>query len=165
MDSYLQKKLIDLCNFQNQKWKLIYRATQQGFSGNNFHSVCNGTANTLTVIKATNGNIFGGFIVNPWNTNGWIKDSKAYIFSLVNYNYKPFKTGVLNSSEACYSVKKNGPSFGNKDIWIASDSNENQNSESTLGKSYTLPKYLKCDSILAGTTYFKTVDIEVFTKD
>jgi len=46
-------ELIDLCEFSpNDKWTLLYRGTRDGFGSDDFHSRCNGHANTLTILKA-----------------------------------------------------------------------------------------------------------------
>ena len=34
------------------EWKLIYRATRDGFDTNGFHSKCNGVSNTLSLIQS-----------------------------------------------------------------------------------------------------------------
>jgi hypothetical protein len=46
-------ELINLCEFSpNDKWSLLYRGTRDGFGTNDFHSKCDGHANTLTIFKA-----------------------------------------------------------------------------------------------------------------
>jgi hypothetical protein len=40
---------------------LIYRASQDGFEANDFHSKCDQKPNTLMIIKSEHGNIFGGY--------------------------------------------------------------------------------------------------------
>jgi len=56
------KDLMTLCEFPiDQKWNLIYRASQDGFEAANFHSECDNKPNTLIIIKSENGNIFGGY--------------------------------------------------------------------------------------------------------
>ena len=74
MGSYLQNQLFELCEFsKDQKWDLKYRASRDGFKSTDFHSHCDGIANTLTVIKAKSGNIFGGFTEQEWRSNSeWI---------------------------------------------------------------------------------------------
>jgi hypothetical protein len=75
LDVYLQKQLNDLCGFSlNQKygWILKYRASRDGFDSNDFHKKCDGIRNTLTVIKATSGNVFGGFTEKAWDSSGSI---------------------------------------------------------------------------------------------
>lgn len=55
--SHLQSvQLMRLCGFAlNQKWELIYRASNDGFEAEKFHSKCNSKPNTFVVIKATSG--------------------------------------------------------------------------------------------------------------
>lgn len=61
--------LINLCEFsRHQKWKCIYQASADGFSSASFHDKCDGVTATLTIIKTTNGNIFGGYTDKPWNS-------------------------------------------------------------------------------------------------
>ena len=52
--------LIHLCEFsQDQKWELLYRASENGFDSDAFSKECGERGNTLTIIKTTNGNVFG----------------------------------------------------------------------------------------------------------
>ena len=51
-----------LCGFPTeQKWKLLYRGSVDGFGADDFHHICDGKANTLTIVKSDSGNVFGGF--------------------------------------------------------------------------------------------------------
>ena len=44
--------LIKLCEFSAQeKWRLLYRASVNGFSAQDFHARCDGKLNTLTICK------------------------------------------------------------------------------------------------------------------
>ena len=73
------------------KFELSYQASNDGFHSNDFPSRCDGIAHTLAVIKATSGNTFGGFTEQLWSSNGcYVDDKKAFIFSLVNKERKPF---------------------------------------------------------------------------
>jgi hypothetical protein len=173
MDCYLQSKLIELCVFRkNLKWKLKYRGTRDGFKASDFHSRCDGVANTLSVVKAASGNIFGGYTMQAWHSKkAYIEDPHAFIFSLVNKEEDPFKSMVSNDGQyAIYGAKENGPTFGNglggRDLCIKSDSNTNINSFSRFGLSYKSSNYLndteKSKSILAGARHFQVEEIEVF---
>ena len=187
MGPYLQKQLVKLCELPlDQKWKLKYRASRDGFKSTDFHSKCDGIANTLTVIKAKSGNIFGGFTEQKWHSrDGVVTDPKAFIFSLVNKEERPFK--VLCSNEGKQAIccdSRYGPCFGGegrdiRDIFINTNSNIKM-SFSDFGHSYQHPDYLKgtatSKSILAGSKWnfsplrfgfnyeFETVEIEVFSK-
>ena len=176
MDIDLQNKLVNLCEFPVcQKWSLKYRATRDGFNSKDFHSKCDGVPNTLTVIKTTCGNIFGGFTEHIWHSSGISSsDPNCFIYSLVNKENNLFKIKCSDCGKyaiRCHSYC--GPSFGGDrgyvwDIYIASESNTNQGSYSCLGHAYKHPKYPqnseKANSILAGSNYFLTQEIEVFTK-
>ena len=164
-------KLTELCGFDTyQKWRLIYRGSSDGFSAKVFHSKCDEIKNTLTVIKSTNGNIFGGYASQPWSSvDKVITDRKAFVFSLINQKNDPFKR--QNAVRGIKSIKcspSNGPCFGNGDICIASNSNANEDSYCNFGSSYKLRDY-RCGTeeamfILAGSYNFRVSEIEVFNK-
>ena len=173
--NYLDKKkqidINELCGFPSaQQWKLQYRGTRDGFTGQNFHSKCGGIANTLTIIKSTNGNIFGGFAEKAWDSsNQFYDDQNAFLFSLVNKENNPFKVMCTNGAFAIYCNSSYGPTFGGGcDIHIASGSNSNQDSYSNFGSFYKHADYTagteKAMSILAGSKNFQTLEIEVFVR-
>jgi len=85
--------LMVLCEFSHdQHWKLIYRACLDGFHAKDFHGKCDGVANTLTVIKSANNNVFGGFTAAPWNSVGRFEvDKEAFVFSLINKENRMIK--------------------------------------------------------------------------
>jgi hypothetical protein len=49
---------------------------RDGLKAADFHTRCDGIANTLTVVKANSGNIFGGYTEQAWHSknewNSWI---------------------------------------------------------------------------------------------
>jgi hypothetical protein len=176
MGPYLQKQLVNLCKFPvGQKWVLKYRASRDGSKATDFHTKCDRIGNTLTVIKAKSGNIFGGFTEQEWHSRGeFVTDPNAFIFSLVNKEENPFKVLCSNGGKlaiACDS--KFGPCFGGEDnhvqdICIKTDSNFNNDNFSDFGYSFKHPDYLKgtfkAKNILAGSYKFETLEIEVFAK-
>ena len=115
-------KFLDLINYpSNLNLSLIYQASRDGFKAKDFHLKCDGYLNTLTVIKASNGNIFGGFTTVDWGTpqsnnyyyySSYFKsDSNAFLFSLVNkYNISL----LINNSDptnAVYAHYDSGPRY------------------------------------------------------
>jgi len=138
----------------------------------------------LTIIKTTNGNIFGAFAEQAWKN---VVDPKAFIISLINKENKPFKAMISSTNPqghwiryneyhlyALYCISSYGPLFGYNnfsgtfDIRIASDSNANQSSSSNFGYAFKHQDYpagtAKSHAILAGSQNFQTTEIEVFTK-
>ena len=165
-------ELNELCNFNvKQKWRLMYRASRDGFDADSFHTLCDQRQNNLTIIKSTNGKIFGGFNEIEWNsTNREYYDPNAFVFSLVNKENKPFKVKVSDNEYSFFCAADEGPIFGSgHDIFIATNSNTNFNSFSNFGHSYNHPDYPPrtevARSIMAGKHYFQTFEIEVFTKN
>ena len=128
---------------------MLYRASRDGFAENDFYSKCKNIQNTLTVIKTTNGNVFGGCTEYPWGGGSFnCYNKNEFLFSLVNEDNKKFKASSKYA--------------GHYDICISSNSNENSNSYSNFGYSYHHPDY-ELNSIPAGSNNFQTVDIEVFS--
>jgi hypothetical protein len=125
-------QLINLCEFStNDKWSLLYRATRDGFGSSDFHSKCDGHANTLTILKAKESKfIFGGFTAAEWESQyKWKSDPNAFLFSLTNKDSKPVKIKIDPNKHhhaiRCYSSY--GPTFG-CDICIANNANTTMDS-------------------------------------
>ena len=150
---------------------MLYRATRDGFSAEDFHKRCDNKSNTLTIIKSTNGNIFGGYTDKAWMSDDeYHSDPNAFLFSLVNNDDIPFKVKVSSNGQTAIECHSSfGPSFGRgHDIHISSDSNTNSSSHSKFGNTYKHPDYqyqsTEAQSILAGSRNFQTVEIEIYKK-
>jgi len=154
-------------NLSKNKLTLIYRGTRDGFGSEDFHRKCDCVAKTVTIVKTTNGNIFGGYTDLPWTSREIDSiDNNAFIFSLVNEKNQPFISMSKNNVRAIFCDSRYGPVFGNlinNDIMISSDSNIDDESCSILGGSYERTGISHDDEfILAGSQNFQTVEIEVF---
>jgi hypothetical protein len=167
----LVNDLNELCEVNLNDWSLIYRASRDGFSPEDFHFNCDNLTKTLTIIKSENGNIFGGYIKKEWNSECEnITDPNAFIFSLINEDKKPFKSIISNNGDyAAYCDPLRGPNFGGDesnclDICI----DEFSQGTSSIGYSFKHPGYEagseEAKSILAGSHNFKTIEIEVYKK-
>ena len=71
-------------NNQNKKvvFNLIYRASRDGDSPNDYHKKCDGKINTLCIIQTIKGIKFGGYTETIINDSGDNIDSNAFVFSL-----------------------------------------------------------------------------------
>ena len=63
-DSYLREWLGNY-----YKWKLIYRASEHGYTTQSFHECCDDKGPTLVIIKSSGGWIFGGYTTQLWSGN------------------------------------------------------------------------------------------------
>ena len=184
LNEQLMADLMRVCQFlDGQKFKLLYRASRDGFEASNFHSKCDNIYKTITIVKSRNGNIFGGYTALFWDqSSGYKTDNNAFIFSLVNLHNSPIKIACSPGQNAIYCSSGYGPTFGSgHDFHIADNSNSNQSSYSKLSTSYIHPNYNNQHSyneyvyngniynnqneaqrFLAGSNNFYVDEIEVF---
>jgi hypothetical protein len=165
--------LIELCDIPiTKKWNLIYRASQDGFEASSFHLKCDKKLNTLIMIKSEHGNIFGGYTEQDWtHTASYATDDNSYIFSVVNKDNKSLKLKCPDPKYAIVCNSEYGPIFGYYAAFlISNNSNQNIASMSYIGNAksvYKLPSYadnsLEAMSFLAGSQYFKVLEIEAYT--
>jgi len=87
---------LELTGFNNKSFSLLWRGSRDGFDKEDFHRLCDGKVNTVTVIKNTNGFIFGGFTSIPWSSSGAsIADSSS-----VDDDYQVDSTSDDDDSQA-----------------------------------------------------------------
>lgn len=153
---------------ENQNWKLLYRATRDGFEAEDFHQKCDAHPKSLTIIKTTSGAVFGGFTENDWaqlQAEGHFKfDQNAFIFSLINKQNEPLLVKCTEPARAIFCAENYGPIFGNWPHDIVIDSNSNLNYENYCNLSFSYKYHANGeDFFLAGNSCdFQTEDIEVF---
>ena len=100
--------------------------------------------------------------------NGYAATFKSFIFSLVDKEgLAPFKSMVKQNSLSSYAIhggSRHGPFFGRGyDIYIADNANQNSNSHTNFGDSYSPPNGVTDRfTILAGTHSFSPDEVEVF---
>lgn len=166
-DEKTERKLLDLLDFEDQKWRLLYRANQSGFTAKDFHEKCDGRCNTLTLVRSIeNDRIFGGYTGGKWSSNaGFVTDPHAFVFSLDD----GLVARCIEPERAIYCKPMLGPTFGDNDIKIADLSNTSDHSNCAVLNVYQIDRDDDLDDsdniYLAGNHYFKTSDIEVYCKD
>jgi len=114
--------LIDWINtsqFYPNSFKLLYRASEDGKSYNDFHNKCDNKGPTVSFIRTTNGNRFGGFTTHAWDQTGNFKsnDPHCFIFSLD----KGTKLSCHDLRYVIYCGTSNGVNFGGSDICISNE--------------------------------------------
>jgi hypothetical protein len=74
MDSLIVSDFPSLFDeFRLKKWNLLWRGSRDGFDTGDFHSRCDGHANTVTLIEDVGGFVFGGFTPVEWESRVWNK--------------------------------------------------------------------------------------------
>jgi hypothetical protein len=162
--------------FRGKRFSLLWRGSRDGFKVREFHRLCDGHANTLTVISDTNGNIFGGFTPAEWESRVWngkrgnennsskADDSlRSFLFTLKNPHKVPARKFALKAEKKQNAIRcdsERGPHFW--DIAIFDDCNTNTYSYSDLGNCYTNDSELDGEMFFTGTVHFRVKEIEVF---
>ena len=89
--------------------KLLYRASEQGYSGKSFHDYCDDKGPTLIIIKNSGEWIFGGYTTLGWvdgryndllMINRLVSDDKAFLFPLRNSHDIP-PTRYMKKKQIC----------------------------------------------------------------
>ena len=148
----------------NQSGELLYRASRDGWDSKHFHQKCDEQGKSIVICKDTNGNIFGGYTEQSWNSssNKYQTDPNAFLFSLKSpILQQPEKFKVKDPSNAIYCDSEHGPVFGGgHDLFIYSNANQNTSSYHNLGTSYeNATGNAHC---LTGSQTFQLSEYEVF---
>jgi hypothetical protein len=141
---------------------LLWQGSRDGFTAQMFHRLCDGQAPTLMVIESAKDQVFGGFTSIPWTSDRagvWVADQSAFVFSLT----RKTKHATQNNPRSVYHEGKVGPIFGASDIWVFDKCHEKDSCSSYPGSTYQLPPSADRDSYLAGSLYFSTKEIEIFS--
>ena len=110
---------------------LLYRASDNEYSIDKFHDLCDKNGETITIVRSAAGNVFGGYTSKQWNhpqrwilpTTNMLKDYDAFLF-LVESNDESLNGKLPMKMEAkpfsrnygfghIYHSADNGPWFGN----------------------------------------------------
>eukprot|EP01084_Bolivina_argentea_P007081 13328_1 len=100
-------------NKLNLKFKLLYRASRDGWSPFTFHSKCDDIAPTITLHKSLkNQTCSGAYTVVPWSQYGGAKiDHKAFTFSLVYDYVTKSSANILSNNVKVRHASTRGPCF------------------------------------------------------
>jgi len=147
--------------------KLLYSVSRDGFSILEFHKCCDGRKNTITLAKVEweEGKTYtiGGYLDQPWHAkNQYIESCKSFIFSTTTKS----KAGVVYFQYGAYGGTSQGPSFGNGfDLSVMSINNNTQGYMNQAGYAGTKKLIGARNYSGSGQSFFKTLEIEVYTLD
>lgn len=158
-----QQKLNEFYDKKDQLWSLIYKGTRDGFDAAAFHNRANNQGPTMTIIRSTDGYIFGGYASQAWTSaDNYTDAANSFLFLLTNANGSPPTKFLYNSNgNGMYNHADYGPTFGGgHDLSIPNSCNTN-NCTCTLGNSYPDSLNLGANTF-TGSNTFLIADIEVF---
>jgi uncharacterized protein YrzB (UPF0473 family) len=91
--------------------RLLYRKSESGADAATFHELCDDKAPTIVLIKASNGNVFGGYATESWSSPSEGKHKSAegsFLFNLTTDR----KGDLKDLSYGIYNDINKGPTFG-----------------------------------------------------
>ena len=112
-------------------FKLLYRASENEYSSDIFHELCDNKGATLVIAYNDYNHIYGGYASKSWNWNeSTIADKNAFLYVIRpttdSFGFKDnekAKTG----KDALWNYEGYGPIFGSgNDIWISDACNYGQ---------------------------------------
>jgi len=137
------------------QWRLLYKASRDGWATREFHGRCDGQGSTIVLVRLASGHIFGGYTTIPWKTSGGLcPDPDSFLFSLTDgKGRKPYKCPpVIREKGAVIHHAEFGPVWcGGADLSLRLDRQKLAESFSHL-KRYKLPDTYKdqAETFLAG---------------
>ncbi|EGG19893.1 hypothetical protein DFA_06997 [Cavenderia fasciculata] len=98
--------LIELSHFElvdnwigsKQNYTLLYKGSRDGLDATSFHKHCDEKGKSITLIKSSDGNVFGGYNSQDWDSNGQTcGDPKCFLFTIINkQGLKPTKYPAID---------------------------------------------------------------------
>jgi hypothetical protein len=101
--------------------RLLYRASQHGWTGADFRARCNEQGPTITLVRVADSNcVFGAYVSVSWPSipeGKWFapvadESKTSFLFSLSNSYNRPLKFRLRNEKFAIYGHTSHGPVFG-----------------------------------------------------
>jgi len=150
-----------------RRFALLYKASRDGFSGHDFHRMCDNKGSSLTVIQTSEGAfLFGGYTSAPWGgTNIYKTDPTAFLFTLTNPHGIPPSLFPVKHDEAHHATHAQPAHcavFGNgHDLFLASDSHLNAESFTAFPWSFVATSSKGAETF-TGSFHFTTSEVEVY---
>ena len=145
----------------------LYQGSRYGWKASDFHDKRDNKGAKITVIRSTDGFIFGGYSDKSWTfSRGWRESYKSFLFSLKSPQNTVGPTNMrIRKYECSYAmchISSYIPTFvGGNDLNIANDANNDNNSYSNIGCTYDIPPG-QTKNFLVGSKYFKVSKMKAF---
>ena len=155
---FIIKELEKNNNGKINKAKLIYRATRDGDSIDNFFNKSNGIKDIILLIKSDNNYIFGGFTKVGFQRakDKYYKDDAAFVFSFNKKKIYPILKG-RNAIRCCYCCC---PQFCNNTIYLYSEF-LSKNGNFVNGKNDNYEGFSIDYELNNGNKNFKALELEI----
>ena len=157
----LLKLMNESGNIAVNEFKLIHRASRDGWNGSIISTKLIGKSNVLSIIHTDTDNVFGGFIKSTIHAkNQWVRDNDAFLLLLRSSKQYPaaiFPIAITRYAIYVYSGIYWIAQYGS-DLYIYSECNDN-NMSAVAVSDYKVPgnTYLN-----GGIENFKVCEMEFY---
>jgi hypothetical protein len=151
--------------------ELLYRGSRDGWNISDFHGKCDGKGATVTIVKTSDGYVFGGYSDQSWTGvhDNYISSNEAFLFSLKCHGgLEPTKMKIKSGQNhnAVYARSSKGPTFGGgHDLCIGPRNGTLKEGYTKLNYSYELPTGASNTSLTGKhgrNNKFGVAEVEVF---
>jgi hypothetical protein len=149
--------------------RLLWRGSRDGFSGEAFHRCCDGRDRTVTLVRDTQGNVFGGFAVPAWESPFFSKrkgdlSSESFLFTLKNPHDLPPQRFQLIKGQESSAIRVSSRTcscFGDDDLFICGDCDRSPSHSRGFGSTYENTTEIDGRFVFTGSDTFIVQEIEV----
>jgi hypothetical protein len=144
---------------------LLFRSTRDGATAATFHAHCDEQGPTLTLIKDTDGNVFGGYTQKDWGSpEVWefVSDPAAFLISVFNpYGAPPMLFSSIGGRCSILRDLSYGPYFGGG-IWVTGTFDD-KCAIYVTGRQYANPTDRPAKEVMTGRMHFRPAIVEVYS--
>ena len=146
-----------------RRCRLLFCSSRDGTTAAAFHRHCDRKGPTLTLIKDTDGNVFGGYAGVEWGGGAnWtcLNDPAAFLFTVLNPHADPPALFPSKTNKgSIYRHSSYGPVFG----WDLRVSGAfDGGCYSHIGRNYVNATRHSYDTVLTGAVCFTPAEVEVW---
>ena len=148
-----------ICDWINKeksfKFKLLYKGTIDGDTIEIFHNKCDNQGPTISIIKSTDGQVFGGYTSKSWDKNQKtdVPDPLSFLFNI--NNKKKYCVSNNRGIMSKYICNFGGNNF--HELWVK-NYYFSENSYCDNGQGYNFKNY----ELSGGKNSFKVQELEVY---
>lgn len=158
-------------NLGRLRYRLIFRASEHGFSADQFHKYCDKKGPNMVIIRNDHDHVYGGYSFASWNKKlQTVTDPKTFVWCVrPRVEAFGFRESENDGEQAMWNYPGYGPLYGRgNDVWVT-DKCDDDGKQSGYGSGQSFACKGKAfgatDRMLNGyeQCYCNVVEYEVFS--
>jgi hypothetical protein len=146
---------------------MLYQGSRNGFKSSEFHRRCDGRRHIITIIKSTDGDIFGGYTPLAFSSNdGWQTDTslQTFLFTVKNPHKISLRKFMIQKSgvKAIYCSPDRFAFGAEHSLRVWDNNNGRSDNHVHFGSSFENGTGINPQNLLNGSEKFTVQEIAVF---